>query len=162
MSGAEIRTEECYEAGVSLLEGGRAQEAFEHLSRAYHSDPKSARYRSSYALALALAKGEFLAAADLARTAVQQEFYNPDLYMNLAKIYLIHGFKAEAVRILRRATMVDPDNERILGELASLGVRRRPIIPFLPREHRLNRALGKLFSRTLTSFGAFASRCSRA
>jgi tetratricopeptide (TPR) repeat protein len=143
----QFTPEEHHRRGLALLDAGHGHEAFEHLSRAYLSDPQNARFRSSYALALALVRGQYLGAVELARAAVRQEFYNPDLYLNLAKIYLAFDFKPEAIRFLRRALMVDPDNEAAQRKLADLGIRRRPPVRFLPRDHLLNRWLGRLQTR---------------
>jgi Flp pilus assembly protein TadD len=145
----EFTPEEHNRRGVALLEAGHGHEAFEHLSRAYLIDPQNARFRSSYALALALVRGQFLGAVELARAAVRQEFYNPDLYQNLARIYLAFDFKADAIRFLRRALMVDPENAAVHRRLAELGIRRRPPIRFLPRGHALNRLLGRVQARML-------------
>ena len=145
----EFTPEEHNRRGIALLEAGHGHEAFEHLSRAYLIDPQNARFRSSYALALALVRGQFLGAVELARAAVRQEFYNPDLYQNLARIYLAFDFKADAIRFLRRALMVDPENALVHRRLAELGIRRRPLIRFLPRGHALNRLLGRVQARML-------------
>ena len=144
ISEPEFTPEEHFRRGLALLEGGHGTDSFEHLSRAYLADPQSARFRSSYALALALVRGQFLGAVELARAAVRQEFYNPDLYLNLARIYLAFDCKAEAVRYLRRGLMVDPENERLRRKLDDLGVRRKPALPFLPRGHIVNRLLGRI------------------
>jgi hypothetical protein len=48
------------------------------------------------------------------------------------------------VRNLRRGLMVAPEHARLNGELAKLGVRRKPPLRFLPRNHVLNRGLGRL------------------
>jgi predicted Zn-dependent protease len=133
----EFTAEEHYRRGLTLLEGGHGDDAFAHLSRAYLTDPQSARYRSAYALALALVRGQFLGAAELARAAVRQEFYNPDLYLNLARIYLTFDMKSDAIR------------EQIQTRLVELGVRRRPLFRFLPRNHVVNRLLGRVQSRVL-------------
>jgi Flp pilus assembly protein TadD len=151
---AEFSPDEHHRRGLALLEGGHGHEAYEHLSRAYLADPQSARYRSTYALALALVRGQFMGAVELARSAVRQEFYNPELYLNLARIYLAFDFKAEAVRFLRRGLMVEPDSERLQRKLSELGVRRRPPIRFLPRSHLLNRMLGRLHARVVGPVGA--------
>jgi tetratricopeptide (TPR) repeat protein len=146
-NGHEFTSEEHYRRGLALLEGGHGSDAFEHLSRAYLADPQSARFRSAYALGLALVKGQFLGAVELARAAVRQEFYNPDLYLNLARIYLTFDCRAEAVRYLRRGLMVDPESDRLRRKLGDLGIRRRPPIRFLPRGHLFNRLIGRLHSR---------------
>jgi len=145
----EFTPEEHHARGLALLDAGHGPDALEHLSRAYLADPQSARFRSGYALALALVQGQFSGAVQLARAAVRQEFYNPDLYLNLARIYLGFDFKAEAVRYLRRGLMVDPENEPLSRKLAELGVRRRPAIRFLHRGHLLNRIVGVVHARVL-------------
>jgi predicted Zn-dependent protease len=145
----EFTAEEHHRRGLTLLEGGHGEEAFDHLSRAYLTDPQSAAYRSSYALALALVRGQFRGAAELARAAVRQEFYNPDLYLNLSRIYLTVDMKSDAIRFLRRGLMVVPDHDRIRRMLVRLGVRRRPLLRFLPRSHVVNRILGRVQSRVL-------------
>lgn len=150
----DLGPEELHRRGRELLERGHGGEAFEHLSRAYLLDPQNPRFRASYALALALVKGQFLGAAELARAAVRQEFYNPDLYLDLARIYLAFGMKAEGIRYLRRGLMIDPAHEALQSELRRLGVRRRPPIRFLPRHHPLNRWLGKLRYRLLAGRAA--------
>ncbi len=146
---SELSANEHHRTGLELLEGGEGQRGFDHLTRAYLEAPDCASYRSSYALALALVRGQFLGAVELARASVRQEFYNPDLYLNLSRIYLAFDFRAEAVRFLRRALMVDPENEGVHRQLAQLGVRRRPLIRSLPRSHVLNRWLGRVQSRVL-------------
>lgn len=147
----EFLPEEHYRRGLALLGEAHGSAAFEHLSRAYLADPQNAKFRSSYALALALVRRQFLGAVELARGALRQEFYNPELYLNLARIYLAFGFKADAVRFLRRGLMVDPDDDRLKRKLAELGVRRRPALLFLPRGHLVNRVLGRIRARFLGS-----------
>src|SRR5258706_13819553 len=90
----EFTPEEHHRRGLALLEAGHGHEGFEHLSRSYLIDPQNARFRSSYALALALVRGQFLGAVELARAAVRQGFSNPDLYLNLPRIYFPFAFKA--------------------------------------------------------------------
>jgi tetratricopeptide (TPR) repeat protein len=144
MDGIEKLTpEEHFSRGLLLLDAGHA-EAFEHLTRAYLADPESPRRRSAYALGLALIRGQFVAGIELARRAVQQSCADPDLYLDLARIHLAIGAKAEAVRNLRRGLMVAPEHERLHRELAKLGVRRSPPFRFLPRNHLLNRGLGRI------------------
>ncbi len=143
----EFTPEEHYQRGQALMESGHRRDALEHLSRAYLSDPQNACYRSAYALALALVRQQFTGAVELARGAIRQEFYNPELYLNLARIYLAFDVKAEAIRFLKRGLMVDPDSATLQGSLAELGVRRRPPLRFLPRTHPANRLLGRLQAR---------------
>ncbi len=143
----EFTPEDHYQRGQALMGSGHAPDGLEHLSRAYLSDPQNACYRSAYAVALALVRQQFTEAVGLARGAIRQEFYNPELYLNLARIYLVFDFKAEAIRFLKRGLMVDPDSSTLQDSLAELGIRRRPPLRFLPRTHAANRFLGRMQAR---------------
>jgi hypothetical protein len=57
------------------------------------------------------------------------------------------GFKAEAIRYLRRGLMIDPANAGLAEDLERLGRRRVPVLQFLPRNHPLNRWLGRVRQR---------------
>jgi tetratricopeptide (TPR) repeat protein len=134
---------ELFERGCRLLEKGNPEEAFGCLEKAHHRHPEDARIRSQYGLCLGLVEHRFEKALELCRSAVKQEFFNPDLYLNLALVHLNFGFKSEAIRNLRRGQMIDPANQRIADLLAQLGERRSQVLGFLPRRHPLNRLLGR-------------------
>jgi len=66
------------------------------------------------------------------------------LYPNLANVHLAFGFKAEAIRYLRRGLMIDPGSAAMQRELRELGTLARPSLAFLPRRHPVNRVIGRL------------------
>jgi Tfp pilus assembly protein PilF len=138
---------EYFERGRTLLEQGQEAAAFEHFRTAHKVDPANARFRSYYGLGLALVQRRFERALELCRSASKEEFFNPEVYTNLARVHLAFGFRAEGIRYLRRALMLDPDHEPSLAELQRLGVRLAPVLRFLPRSHLLNRWLGHLRRR---------------
>jgi tetratricopeptide (TPR) repeat protein len=138
-----VTAEESYRRGRDLLERGEMQPALEHFRTAHQVDRANPRYRSFYGLGLALVERRFDRALELCRSAAKEEFFNPELYHNLARVHLAFGFKAEAIRYLRRGLMIDPGNTAMLSELNELGLRRRPVLTFLPRRHPLNRLLGR-------------------
>ncbi len=142
-----------FERGRSLLEGDEPDEAHACLLEAHRRCPDHARLRSLLGVATARAKGaDFERARSLCESAAKQEFFNPELYLNLAQVYLRFGRRSEALRYLRRGQMIDPGHEPILDMMASLGRRRMPIVPFLPRRHPINRALGTARSRVIAVF----------
>jgi tetratricopeptide (TPR) repeat protein len=141
--------EEHFRHGQATLAEADHAQALEHFRAAHRLDPTSARYRSYYGLALALAERRFDKALELCRSAAKEEFFNPALYHNLALVHLAFGFKAEGIRYLRRGLMIDPADDAIANELRTLGVRRRPPLGFLSRRHRLNRLLGRVRGRAL-------------
>lgn len=134
--------DEHFHRGVIAMDNDRYDSALEHFHAAQRLEPTSPRYRSFYGLCLAVGERRFDQALELCRQAAREEFFNPALYRNLARVHLTFGFKAEGVRYLRRGLMIDPTNEEILRDLGELGVRRRPSLGFLPRGHLVNRWLG--------------------
>ena len=124
------------------------------FASAHEHAPHHARIRSFYALALARAEKRFSEAVELCNASVKQEFFNPDLYFNAARVYMQFDFKADAIRCLKRGRMIDPANKAIAAMLEELGVRRGPVIRFLPRNHRLNVWLGQARHRLRTTAAA--------
>ena len=142
---ATFTAEEEYRRGREFLVAGQVPgEALEHFRAAHQLDRANPRYRSYYGLSLALVERRFNQALELCRSAAKEEFFNPELYHNLARVHLAFGFKAEAIRYLRRGLMIDPANTGMARELAELGERRRPVLTFLPRRHPVNRLLGRV------------------
>ena len=140
-----------FERGAERMECDDFSGACEALKAAYEIAPEHARLRSLLGVAIAHHDHAFEKARELCESAAKQEFFNPDLYLNLARIHLLFGFRSEAIRYLRRGQMIDPGSQTITSELARLGRRGTPIIPFLPRKHPINRALGE--ARSLLKSG---------
>lgn len=136
--------EEHFRRGQEALEGQELGEALENLRAAHRLDPASARFRSYLGLAVGLSERRFDKALELCRAAAKEEFFNPELYHNLARVHLAFGFKSEAIRYLRRALMIAPDHEPTRDELERLGMRRRPALAFLRRGNLLNRWSGRI------------------
>ena len=141
---ASFAGDDHYRRGLEALREERHHDALEHFRAAHRLDPTSPGYRSFYGVALGLAERRFDKALELCRSAAKEEFFNPLLYHNLARVHLAFGFKAEAIRYLRRGLMIDPGNAEIATELRLMGVRRQPVLGFLRRGHVLNRWLGAL------------------
>jgi hypothetical protein len=57
------------------------------------------------------------------------------------------GYKSEAIRYLRRGLMIDPGHGALAAELEQLGRRQLPVLQFLPRNHPVNRWLGRMRHR---------------
>jgi Flp pilus assembly protein TadD len=134
--------ESLLEQGTQQLEAGEYVEALETLRGAHLLEPDNARIQSHLGLATARVGGAFEEARSLCEEASKREFDNPDLYVNLANVYLGVGRRSEALRYLRRGQMIDPNHEVIRNTLRDMGRRRPAMIPVLPRRHWLNRILG--------------------
>ena len=134
------------ERAVSSLAVEEYEEATLALYRAAGLAPGNARIRSLLGLSIAHHEKDFRQARRLCESAAKQEFFNPDLYLHLASVYLVFGRRAEALHYLRRGHMIDPGHAIIAESLGELGRRRVAVIPFLPRKHPINRALGGALS----------------
>jgi Flp pilus assembly protein TadD len=143
---------ELFERGANDLDAGLDEEALWSLRQAVELAPGHAQLRSLLGLAIARSLRDFEESRVLCESAAKQEFFNPDLYLNLSRVYLEFGRKSEALRYLRRGQMIDPGHKMIRRTIAKLGRRRMPIVPFLPRRHIVNRALGTVRNLVVNSF----------
>jgi tetratricopeptide (TPR) repeat protein len=155
---ARFSADEHFQKGQQWLREDQPGAALEHFRAAYSLQRDNPRYRSFYGLSVGLVERRFNKALELCGAAVKEEFFNPDLYLNLARVHLAFGFKAEGMRYLRRALMIDPANGAAQTELRRLGQRRRPVLGFLPRRHLLNRVLGRARQRLGLAEGEGRSR----
>jgi tetratricopeptide (TPR) repeat protein len=144
---ATFTAEEQFRRGKALLGEGRHAEALECFRCAHQVDRANPRYRSHFGLGLALVERRFDRALELCRSAAKEEFFNPELYHNLARVHMAFGYKSEAIRYLRRGLMIDPGHRALAEELEQLGRRQLPVLQFLPRNHPVNRWLGRLRHR---------------
>jgi tetratricopeptide (TPR) repeat protein len=144
---ATFTAEEQYRRGRALLAESRDPEALDCFRSAHQIDRANPRYRSFYGVGLALVERRFEKALELCRSAAKEEFFNPELYHNLARVHMAFGFKSEAIRYLRRGLMIDPANAGLASDLERLGRRRLPVLHFLPRNHPVNRWLGRMRTR---------------
>ncbi len=84
------------------------------------------------------------------KTAIRT--HQPDInialiYLNLGRAHLINNDRRSAIRAFKTGLGYDPDNRDLNNELVSLGVRKKPVISFLPRSHPINKYLGLLRER---------------
>ncbi len=77
----------------------------------------------------------------------------PQLYLNLAEVYVVAGRRDDAVETLMRGLKYANRDLRLKLMLGKLVRRRSPVIPFLERQHFLNRQLGLLRHRTMNALG---------
>jgi Flp pilus assembly protein TadD len=136
-----------FDRGRELLLKGRPREALACFEEACRLEPGDARALSHRGLCLALFEGRVEEGIALCRRAVDLEFYRAEHYLNLGKACVRAGRKREAVQAFRQGRTVDPQHAGIVRALEALGVRRRPVLRWLPRGHFLNRQLGRLRSR---------------
>jgi len=106
--------------------------------------PKDASGLSFFGLSLALVrKQQMKIAIELCRRAIDLEFFNPDHYANLARVYNAAGNRRKAVETAEEGLKLHPEDEYLLNVRESLGVRATPALPFLDRSNPINVTLGQ-------------------
>lgn len=119
--------------------------------------------RSYLAYCMAKERGQYREAVRLCESALTAEPHNAGHYLNLGRVYLLTRQKGKALATFRKGLSKDAATgpsataesaERqakqqalILAELRRMGIRRRAPFPSLPREHLLNRGVGRLLAR---------------
>lgn len=83
----------------------------------------------------------------LCKHAIKLEWFQPDNYLNLARTCMLSDqYKREAFEAVRDGLKVDSDHPELNALHTQLGMRRQPVLSFLPRGSFLNRILGSLRS----------------
>lgn len=145
--------ESAFQKGVAALRLSQTETArvfFESaidLQRQSGSSEIQPRYLSYYGLTLMMNPTKRSTALELCRRAVQEEFFNPDLFLNLSRVCLRYGNRAEAYRAALSGLALDPNHSVLKRHLGAMGTRRPPLLRFLPRSNFLNAALGRILSK---------------
>src|SRR3972149_2054204 len=92
---------EMVEKGMSLAREGRFFEALKVFDDdlCFTQHPTAMSY---YAVSLANVEGNYDKAISLCLMATEKEFYNPDIYLNLGRIFLLNGQKSVAIKAFRK------------------------------------------------------------
>lgn len=134
------------ERGIELAKSGLYTDALTVFDQnlAFTQSPIAMSY---YALCLASAEGFHDKAVSMCLMAAEKEFYNPEIYLNLGRVFLIDGQKSIAMKSFRKGLGYDTSHGGIVEEIRRLGIRRAPVVSFLPRNNAVNRLLGMLTGR---------------
>ena len=142
---------------LEKIRRSRFSEARHDLEEALRAEPEQPWALSYYGLCLAHL-GEVHRGRQMCVRAVDLQPADVVLRVNLGKVHRIAGDNAAAHRSFVHAWQVDRRHPGPASELARMGIRRPPVIGFLPRHHWCNRQLGRLRSRFERSFGARPGR----
>jgi tetratricopeptide (TPR) repeat protein len=98
---------------------------------------------SWYALVMALVERKYQPAVEMAKKAIELQFYRADHYVNLARIHVAAGDRKLAVEVVEKGLEIVPDDTALTQLREDLGIRQRPPLPFLDRKNPINRAVGR-------------------
>ena len=139
-----------FKQGVRMLRNAHPNSALVHFRKAAELEKHNPYYLSFVGVSLARAERKWTPALNLCETAVKMKRNEPQLYINLAEVYMAAGRREEALMTLDRARASLGRDARIQKARLKLGTRRPPALPFLDREHVVNKYLGILRHRILT------------
>jgi hypothetical protein len=145
-----LSAENCFRRGlVSLVDGdpGSASNHFQSaiaIERQHGVTRPQMRYLSYYGLSLAQSRGATPDAIQACETASRRDFFNPDLLLNLARVYLLAGKTTKALVALERGLELAPAHKGLLAEHDRVDRREAPPLSMVSRSHPLNKLLGRL------------------
>lgn len=130
---AQVEREEYLNAFVSFVD----------IRKATEGKPFPTDGLSYFALCLALVEKKYRPAIEMAKKAIELQFYKAEHYLNLAKIYVAAGDRKKGVEVVEKGLGVVPNDEALRSYRRELGLRQRPPVPFLDRSHAINKSLGR-------------------
>lgn len=148
--GAVIETgtyvDEELQAGVLLCRSGDWKRGVEVLSRlAREREDELPGVALSYlGRGLAVHKRRIGRGLELCRRAAKEDFYQPEVYLNLGHTALVARRRSEAWRAVEAGLELDADHRGLLELRREMGDRRPPVLRFLSRKNPLNVLLGRL------------------
>ena len=141
-----------FKEALNRLRDADHERALGHMRRAVEFDRHNPFFLSYLGLLLARTERKWGEAEELCDTAVKMRRDQPQLYLNLAEVYVSAGRRHDAVETLLRGLRYASRDVRMKLMLGRLVVRRRLVFPFLARTHFLNRQCGLLRHRALLFF----------
>jgi tetratricopeptide (TPR) repeat protein len=133
-----------FRKAMDLRRAGRFKEAVEIFRQLVDGGSRDPKHLSYGGLLLATEEGDVRTGLGWCERAVEIAFYDPQMYINLARLHERTGWQSQAAEVLRRGLRMDPGNARLLAEINRISPRTPDAIPSLPRTHPVNKALGKL------------------
>jgi tetratricopeptide (TPR) repeat protein len=135
-------TDEIFAQGLQFLKRNRLAEASNAFRRAFKQDPDNPLYLSYYGLIVALAEDNLQDGINFCRSAIYYAAYEPQCYLNLCKVYSKAGQRKKALEALLEGLNFEKNNALLKMEMKRMGIRRKPFLSFLPRDHFLNKSIG--------------------
>lgn len=144
--------DDLYRQGLAALVLQRPEEAmwsFRSALKLYRSAGALPNWRclSYFGLSLAMANSGGMEAIRACESALKNDKSDPQLYLNLGRVYLMLGRRAKAIQIFARGLEEEPKHGELKAALREADRRGTPVLTFLDRNHPLNVYLGKARAR---------------
>ena len=151
---------EYFEEFQMLLRRGNGASALNVLKIALDKYPNDPFLLSYYGCLLAIVENKAKEGVKICENAIKHldksmpfgsEFFYPAFYLNLGRAHLKNNNIKDAVTALHTGLSIDSNNRDIIWELKKMGVRKKPVVPFLGRNNPINKYIGKLRSKVTKS-----------
>jgi len=135
------------------LRNGKQEEAYKLLQQASVHYPGDPFILSYYGCFQAVMGKKFRSGVENCRKAIAllkkretfgEELIYPAFYLNLGRAYAAAGKKKDALDAFEKGLQYDNSNNDLLGEMKALGMRKRPVVPFLDRSNPINKYIGMI------------------
>jgi tetratricopeptide (TPR) repeat protein len=133
-----------FKKGLELLRNEYPQRALRRLQRAFESDKHNAYYISFLGLSISRAQRKWEQASELCEIAVKLNPKEIQFHLNLGEVYASAGLREKAFDKLDDALKLFGEDARLKRARSRVENRRTPLLPFISRDHFMNRKLGKL------------------
>ena len=146
-----------FETGIDLCRAGDWKRGHYYLDlaaeRPTHGIRLPALYYSYLGCAKSLVENRVHEGLSHCERASRDEFWDPEIWFNLARVRLRAGDRRGAVTAVNEGLAIDPTKKKLLELCRELGVRRPPVLAFLSRANPLNHLLGLARHRWLADHG---------
>jgi tetratricopeptide (TPR) repeat protein len=145
-----LSAENFFRRGLTALVDGDATVAADYFQSAILTEVQRGikrpqmRYLSYYGLSRAQAFGATPQAIQACETAARRDFFNPDLLLNLGRVYLLAGKTTKALAVFERGLGLAPNHRGLLAEFTRIDRRAAPPLGIVSRSNPLNKWLGRL------------------
>lgn len=131
--------------GVELLESGDRLRALSTFEMAYELK-QTPEIRSFYGMLAATERGLIKTGIELCNSSIEDDPSNPIHYINLSKLLYSVERKSDAVDVMLKASTLGP-SEEVSKWIRVVGLRKRPVFPFLARSNTINKYTGLILRR---------------
>ncbi len=145
--------ERVFRRGVALSRKGALSEAALLFRRLVDQGTEDPLHLSYCGLLMAVVHGKDREGLQLCERALSFGAYEPEVVLNLARLYERLGLPQKAVKLLRRGLREKPRHREMLGHIDRLSPRRRPPLSFVHRDQFLNKRLAILLAKLRRSGG---------
>ena len=133
-----------YDLALEKIKRNHFKEALINLAEAIRIAPTNPFYRSYFGYCLAQVESDYERAIQCCRQASDSRPPDPELHVNLGRVYRLKGDNAAAHSAFVQAWHLCKGHPAAAAELTRMGIRRPSVVGCLPRSHVVNRFLGVL------------------